>query len=387
MTLPLFCTTSLWRSSEALSLMDEKPDLRAAYRTLDPAKPLEGPSLWNYYAERSGAPTAKLAVEIKERSQPFRAVLVGQRGVGKTTELNWLKEELEQALQLVFLFDVGRVATTNATTAVAFVTKELVLQMTAADRSELVKKHAWLDWDFGVIGAVLQPSQLTEVLGTFKRVVAAIQEQKGRELVLLLDGWERVASNEEVYPFMDALERVNCSTVFVTRLSVILEPSINRFLPDWDLTILPAIPLFTYDRLRDEEGWSLLRTALNKRAGERAFTWEALQVIIQASGGLFRELVSLARHACLLAERARKDQVTSGEAEAALTQQRLKHTATLAPGDRELLRGFARGERKSADQSILEQVNLGRIVGYYRETLWFDIHPILWPLVDLGYPQ
>jgi hypothetical protein len=368
--------------------MDEKkPDLRAAYRTLDPAKPLDESTLSTYYAQRPGAPTAKLADEIKERSQPFHAVVAGQRGVGKTTELNWLKEELWRASEPVFLFDLGRVATTNAATALAFVTKELALHAKSVELGELVRQHAWLDWDFGIIGAVLQPHVLPEVLGTFKAVAAAIQQQRGRESVLLLDGWERVASNTEVYPFMEALERVNCSTVLVTQLSVILEPTFNRFTPDWDLTVLPAIAPFTYDRLRNEDGWSLLQTALNKRAGEGAFSWDAQRVIIQASGGLFRELVSLARHACLLAERARKDQVTSAEAEAALTEQRLKHTATLAPGDRQSLLNFLRTERKWADQSILEQVNQGRIVGYHRETLWFDVHPILWPLVGLTYPQ
>jgi hypothetical protein len=367
--------------------MAEKPDLRAAYRTLDPAKPLEGVTLATLSAQRPGAPTAKLAEEIKERSGPFRALLVGQRGVGKTTELNWLRGALELAGEPVFQVDLGQVATTNETTALAFVTKELTQALPLPDRTGLVTKHPWLDWDFGIIGAVLAPSQLTEVLGTFKQVAVAFQQLRGREIVLLLDGWERVASNEGVYPFMDALERVNCSVVFVTRLSVILEPTFNRFTPDWNLTVLTAVPLFTYDRERDGESWRLLAEALSKRAGIGAFSWDAQDTIIQMSAGIFRELVSLARHACLLAERGRKDQVTTVEAEAALTQQRLSHTATLTLADRESLRGFARSERRWADQAILEQVNLGRIVGYHRETLWFDVHSILWPLVNLNYPQ
>src|SRR5262249_43000493 len=148
----------------------KKPDLRTAYRTLDPAKPLEGASLGSQYTQRPGDPTGKLADEIKERSQPFRAIMAGQRGVGKTTELNRLKGELEGAGQLVFLFDLGRVVTSNAVTVLAFVTKELVLKMTAPARSELVRQHAWLDWDFGITGADLPPNQLTEVLGTLKVV-------------------------------------------------------------------------------------------------------------------------------------------------------------------------------------------------------------------------
>jgi len=371
-------------------MAEERPNLRTAYRALDPTRPLDREALSTYYAQRPGDPIAKLANEIKERSQPYCAIVAGQRGVGKTTELNRLKAELERAYEPVFLFDLGRVTTTNATTALAFLTKELALQTKALDISELVRKHAWLDWDFGISGAVLQPTQLTDVLGTFKTVVAAVQQKQGREVVLLLDGWERVASDDEnqVYPFMDALERLNCSTVLVARLSVILAPTFNRFTPDWDLTVLPAITLFTYDRSnRDEAGWSLLRTALEKRAGDRAFLPDALRMIIQTSGGLFRELVSLARHACLLAERARQDQVTTAEAEAALTEQRLKLTATLRLEEHGLLRQFSLQERKYPNQMIFEQINQGRIVAYHRETLWFDVHPILWPLVDLKYPK
>src|SRR5262249_38493837 len=115
--------------------MGEKPpDLRTAYRTLDPAKPLDSYS--TYYMQRPGDPIARLANEIKESSQPFRAIVVGQRGVGKTTELNRLKSQLEQAYRSVFLFDLGRVAASNATTALAFLAKELMLQATALNRSD-----------------------------------------------------------------------------------------------------------------------------------------------------------------------------------------------------------------------------------------------------------
>jgi hypothetical protein len=364
--------------------MNEKnPDLRAAYRTLDPAKSLEGTSLLNYYTQRPGIPTAKLAEEIKERSQPFRAILAGQRGVGKTTELNWLKEELGRAHQCAFLLDLGRVVATNAATALAFVTVELARQNPPLDLDKLLQNRQWAGLDFEV---GVHPQFLPEIVRTLKELKAAIQAKQGQEPVLLLDGWERVTSNAEVYPFMSALEGVSCSTVLVTRLSVILEPEFNHYKADWDLTILPAIPLFTYDRAWDSEGWSLLASTLERRAWKQAFQADALRVIIPASGGLFRELVSLGRHACLLAERAGKDAVTSVEADAALREQRLKYTATLTAGDLEVLRQFLRTNRAWADRGIFEQVNQGRIVSYYRDSLWFDVHPILWPLLSLEYP-
>jgi hypothetical protein len=102
---------------------------------------------------------------------------------------------------------------------------------------------------------------------------------------------------------------------------------------------------------------------------------------------MFRELISLARHACLLAGLAGKDTVTDSEADAALREQRLNHTTTLAPEDRRLLTQFLQTERTWADQTYFEQVNQGRIVGYHGDNLWFDVHPILWPLFGLKYPD
>jgi hypothetical protein len=124
-----------------------------------------------------------------------------------------------------------------------------------------------------------------------------------------------------------------------------------------------------------------------KRAGDAAFWPDAMRCIIQASGGLFRELVSLARHACLLAERAKQSRVSTMEALHAMTEQRLRYTSTLTPGDRDLLSQFSRPDRDRtiADQSIFEQVNQGKIVYYHRDSPWFDIHPILWPLMGLSF--
>ncbi len=362
-------------------MAEESADLRTAYRTLDPAKPLEGWELSNYYVQRPGAPTARLAAEIKERSQPYRAILTGQRGVGKTTELNWLKADL--TLELVLMLDLGRVAARNAATALAFVTMELVRQNPHIDLAKRLENRKWAGLDFEVF---LPPEYMPEVVRTFNDVKAVIQQQQGRDPVLLLDGWERVVSNAEVYSFMDALEGIDCSTILVTRLSVIFEDTFKRFMPDWDFTIIPAIPLFTLNRSAEADGWSLLKTALEKRTGQLAFTLDALLLVFRASGGMFRELVSTARHACLLADRAGKDRVTAAEAEAALREQQLRQTATLTAEDRQRLAQFAKSERTYADRTILEYVNHGRIVAYQEESRWFDVHPVLWPLVGLTYP-
>jgi hypothetical protein len=368
--------------------MDEKnPDLRAAYRTLDPVKPLEGAWLSKYYVQRPGAPTAKLAEEIKERSQPFRAIIAGQRGAGKTTELNWLKEKLEREGQFVFLLDISRMAATNAATALGFVTAKLAQEgkRSNVEFGGLFEDQAWIGLDFKKTGAVLHAAQLPEITRIAKGVMEAIQRNRGQEPILLLDGWERVTSNAELYPFMNALEGVNCSTVLVTRLSAILESSFNDYRVDWDLTVLPAIPVFTYDRAADQEGASLLTNALEKRAWKQAFQPDALSVIIAACGGVFRELMVLGRHACLLTDLAGKSAVTSVEADAALREERLNNTTTFSPEDRSELSEFLKTERTWADQRMLKQVDQGRIIAYHRDRLWFDVHPMLWPLMGLKY--
>ncbi len=62
-------------------------DLKEAYRRFDPALPLDGELLAQYYVERPGDPVGKISKSLDFSDSSQHILVVGQRGVGKTTEL------------------------------------------------------------------------------------------------------------------------------------------------------------------------------------------------------------------------------------------------------------------------------------------------------------
>jgi hypothetical protein len=368
--------------------MDEtKVAYQTTYRNLNPAKPLDGSLLDAYYVQRPGAPVRFLSAELQARSQPVRRLMVGQRGVGKTTELCWLAENLKAHGMVAYRFDLGQDPPENIGSAVTNLAIQLAGRSFIDDDRVEGLRQAKTTIGIDNLGRQYLNTDVGKAVRLLSEVVRVLQ-QVDRDPILLIDGWERLGSDAPMFSLMRILEQINCSVILVSRLSTIFISQFDPFREEWQLVILPSISVYTEGRAAVEAGWSLLKSVLERRTAEKVF-WDsgALQQIIPLSGGNFRELVTMGQHASLLAGEAGKIVITAVEAESAIRQQRLRHTPTLSPDDQSVLRGFASGNRNVLDGSLLEQVNKSRIVAYHDQHLWFDVHPLLWPLVGLSYPE
>jgi Cdc6-like AAA superfamily ATPase len=73
-------------------------DLKEAYRSLDPARPLEPDS--TFYVARPGNPVSSIITELRLTDMPRRYLLTGHRGAGKTTELHRIAHELSDEYEI-----------------------------------------------------------------------------------------------------------------------------------------------------------------------------------------------------------------------------------------------------------------------------------------------
>jgi hypothetical protein len=184
---------------------------------------------------------------------------------------------------------------------------------------------------------------------------------------------------------MRFLEGCNCSVVLIARLSAMLGSDINTEFEKWEIVLLPAFSVYMPKRrTMDEDERKPLESVLLHRIGQGALDSSALDPLLTGSGGICRELIWLAGHACLVAHQRGLFIVTGEQATAAVRQLRLKYTPGLTAEDLQLLTSFAKSTRDLVDKQLLEQVNNTRIVAYHGpEGLWWDVHPILWPLVGV----
>jgi hypothetical protein len=232
------------------------------------------------------------------------------------------------------------------------------------------------------------PIDLTPV-GKLNSLFRQLRSRTRIPPVLLIDGLERVEPLSLVFLLMRELERVECSTVLAVRLTTQFVQEFVRFRDDWEQAYLPAVPLYTQDRRGVEDaGWRLLRSVIERRAGQDVFQKEALRTIIASSGGIHRELIWAASYACLIGHQRKKTTVTEEDAEVAVQQLRLKHTPSLAHPTLTALESFVKGKRELINESLLELVDRSYLVGYHGRTgWWWDAHPVIFPLLGITPPD
>jgi GTPase SAR1 family protein len=346
-------------------------DLKAAYRKLDPAKPLQGDQFESYYVSRPGDPIALLAEELSYREEPLRVLLVGQRGVGKSTELIRLVKLLEHRQKSLYLLDLsqGKGYCTADTLMVEFV-RQLV------KKAPSLKQTAPLghQWDFSFHNSTLAALDLVTALG-----------RDGRP-VILLDGFERLPSGDLLELF-SALVSLPCSLVVIAPIRIVLQPEFASPLGEWDQIVpLPAVSVVTMGHTPDPAGITLLQSVLQRRAGETAFDNAALDLIVPASGGIHRDLLTLAQQACVRAGVAGKTVVTSDEALAAVEQRRQDYSFQLTPQDWGTLKRLDDSKFIARDAGLISLLERNLIVSYRSDWTWFGVHPILDPLLKRVVP-
>jgi hypothetical protein len=333
-------------------------DLKEAYRKLDPAKPLEGNLLDSYYVSRPGDPIALLAEELTFSEEPMHVLLVGQRGVGKSTELFRLLKMLRNG----YLLDLSK---TKGHATAEILMLEFVRQLPEKSPS-LKNRH----FPF--------PNNFADATRVAENLVTALG-QEGAKATVLLDGCER---SEDLIALFSALVSLPCSLVVIAPIRIVLQPEFARLLVEWRVIPLPAVSVVTMGHTPDPAGITLLQSVLQRRAGETAFQNEALNLIVPASGGIHRDLLTLAQQACVRAAVAGKTVVTSDEARAAVEQRRQDYSFQLTPQDWGTLKQLDASKFIARDEGLISLLERNLVVSYRSDWTWFGVHPILIPLLE-----
>ena len=117
-----------------------------------------------------------------------------------------------------------------------------------------------------------------------------------------------------------------------------------------NVCILPNLKARSRDGEPDEEGLARLRDILTKRVNEVLFTSEALASVVRLSSGIPRELIALARRACLEAMRSGQPPIDEKHIERAAQSKRMDYQVLLTPDQLDLLRQVQHTKRVKNDE-------------------------------------
>lgn len=334
-------------------------DLKQAYRALDPARSAEGA----IYVPRPGDSVGILREEFQIRTSPLRVLLGGQRGVGKTTELCRLRELIRPGRVGCMVRDLAGMSMEKAC-------REMIRGLT---------EQVGMTWEQARETFALQDRITPDM---FSGIVDYLNQSPPP--LLLCDGLEK-ASPTTAEEFIVAYRAVPAHLVLVAPIPLLLAPEFSSTVSEWDRVLfLPAISVHTRDGTPDEAGVNYMLHVIGQRVGEGVFAEDALRFLIGASAGLHRELLSLAQQACMRAAIAGQSQVTLLVAQSTVNDKRHEYSFHLTPQDLEYMYHVSLDKRITGDPSALSLINRNLIVSYQDDSSWFDVHPIVQPLVRRG---
>ncbi len=313
-------------------------DLQQTIRFFDPRRPLTtAEELESWYLERPHSPLRRLKLLLETSDEP-KILFTGQRGSGKTTELNRLVMELEPRFQ------------THRVDA---------LEILGSDSQLSQKMHGFI-------------SNLESAVGNIEA-----------DLVLV-EGLDRVDRESARHIFLDHASKItapNVAMIYVCPLIVrqAADFSIRQRSP---VVFLPNMPLRLPEGEVREDGYKVLRRLLLARLDEALIEPDAIRHLVLASGGLPSWLAVLVRSAALYALERGAARIAYRDVEAAVRDLRRDLLVSLDREDQQVLRERHADHRLTADPEEMRLFDHGSLIEYPGDVPWCDAHPALWPLLE-----
>ncbi len=407
--------------------MTKVDDLRQALNVLDPERPLRTKEeLDAYFVGRPMSPLEELALLLKETTDPQKILFTGHRGSGKSTELAKLTQGLQDQFFIVHysvksilnLFDLtyvdvvlslGLQLIREATGQKLDVSKDVlghVLNFT----KEITKEVETGVKEQTDVGAELNlyVVKLSSKLCTEDATRSVVREKVSHRLSDLLESIDLLAREVEkqtkrrMLVIVEDLDKTDLDTakgLFYGHATSLLAPPVSiiytfptalRHDNDFmqvemnfpNVYILPNLKTRSRNGEPDEEGLSQLRDILTKRIEKGLFTAGALDTLATLSSGIPRELIALARQACLAAMKADRPEIDEDAVQTAARRKRMDYEVLLTTDQLALLwkvRDTKRVENDEAHRALLHNLS---VLEYRNEGVWYDVHPLIEPLLD-----
>jgi energy-coupling factor transporter ATP-binding protein EcfA2 len=404
--------------------------LSEAYEVLNPLRSLSGEWLKKFYVERpEECSIIGLQDELQlDPSDDDKTLFTGTRGSGKTTELHRLEETLRHDHLTVFmdveeLLNLGDIQYTDLLVLLGLEVFKAARQAGfRADEKMLTQLRFWyeehiLEQEKGAlsaeVGAELDvvvarisgqvktdatrrqriraqtQAHLSDLLERLNHLLQELRKKVGRRILVIVDGLDKVYDLNQVRDLFlqgaNALLEPACRIIYTVPFAL----SYTNDFRQVSLTFtrfyeLPNVKTREADGRVYVPGVNMLREVLHRRVDPALLTPEAVDRLIEHSGGLIRELIALARSSLIPARRLRGDRgpIRSEDVEHAIRQVQNAYRALLTEEHyRELSRILEGGQfvNSEVDRELIHNLSL---LAYDGGGVWWGVHPIVRPLVE-----
>ncbi len=416
--------------------MRKATNLRQVLNFFDPELALSGAEeLEEWYVARADSPRTEMAVLLQAVDKPQKFLFTGHRGSGKSTELVKLAAELADDVFVVrfSVKDVTDIADLDYVDVMLGMAFELFRQATES-RSKVKlsqtvlkgiiewfqglgveeierKRSGGLQVELNVSAAKLggryqqeittrqkvrhtaqevgQQSRLKELLNYF---IEDVQAKVGRRVLVMvedLDKADLAKAHEIFYRHSTTLMAPDCSVIYTFPIALRHDNDFVQITHNYNenQSALPNFPVNHRDGSPDSHGREFLKRIVTNRAEETLFEGNSLDVLVEQSGGLPFQLVSLVRGAATFAISRDVGRIDEGAAAQAVLNLRIWYQPLLSTPQLELLRQVQCSKRVENDEEHRVLLhNLSALEYRDDQGVWCDVHPVVAPMLASDGP-
>lgn len=231
---------------------------------------------------------------------------------------------------------------------------------------------------------------LSELLDRMRYVIDEVERNGQRRVLFIVEDIDKLNLANARDLFLEharSLTTVPASIIYTFPIALRNSLDFTHITPNFGRHyILPPVQLHDRDGKPDAEGRHILREIFLRRLDESLIEPDALNAIISASGGLVGTLVRLGQWSAEHALVDGKPVIDLASAEQAIAEMRGDFKALLRQQDYQVLRQQIRGEELTNEEAVREVLYTGCLLEYLNGEPWFDIHPIVQPLIERSMP-
>jgi nucleoside-triphosphatase THEP1 len=376
-----------------------------AYNHFD-SQPLKGERLQKFYIDDFTKDSVKGIITTIRITERFKKMLViGHRGCGKSTILNKVAEELKNDYHVVAF---------SAADVINMMDVETVdiLLGTYLQVLDSVKEHKWFDSllqpfkklikfspeEVNFLGMLalkfrVEPesrhalrqdlrNQMDTLQKNLSEAFNQIQAKNNKDVLIIIDDLDKLETKfaERVfYENPDLLILPQAKIVYTFPLDTYYRPDFIRIRDRYEDQFISVVNLQTVTGERLETSQQALTKLIRRRIKSALVTDDAINYVIQMSGGLLRDLVKFMQDACKLAIMDNASVINQSTVEEVIDDYINDYYRVFDfPNYTEKVQHIAQTNKTVDNKTLVYLLRYLFVLEYrYRRKLWYDVHPCL----------
>lgn len=222
---------------------------------------------------------------------------------------------------------------------------------------------------------------INDLLQQANKMCAEIEKAAGRPPLIIFEDLDKPNLQQARDVFFDHATTLNsmaCRIIYTFPIALRYSADFNERRGDYSRHfMLPNISLCARDDQPNPDGRAALRAIVTRRVDENMFETNALDLLIENSGGLIRELIRLVRDAALTALTESQAVITVEAVRRVIAEVANEFRHSLLPAHYEALRKAQTTKDIVPEEAVQQVLGNLSLLEYRNDVAWCNVHPIV----------